>query len=144
MAYTFDGPNKRIVLPAGVTTLDLIDLHSRWKDWMQAGNAKYALAFGTVGGDIPSIPLYLFERNGWTIVLPAANQVLNVTNGILEKEGGGDPFTDAAGSYSVHINRVVPGIAIGYSSTGGSGGASAAEVWAHPKALTVGKFLGLS
>ena len=151
MAYTFDGPNKRIYLPIGPTTLDLVDLHSRWKDWVLAGNAQYLPAFGTVGGEIIDIPLYLFERNGWLTVLPAANQVLNVIGGVYVKEGEGDPFIDAVGSYSVHINRQVPGIAIGYSSEGGGVAptvdAIASEIMLRIDAknfLTVTKFIGLS
>lgn len=148
MAYTFDGPNKRIYLPIGPTTLDLVDLHSRWKDWVLLGNAQYLPAFGTVGGEIIDIPLYLFELNGWVVVLPEANQDLNVVGGVFVKSGGGDPFMNASGSYSVHINRQVPGIAIGYSTGGSSLTASdvADEIMLRVDAknfLTVVKFLGL-
>ena len=121
MAYTFDGVTKRISLSAGTVSLDLVDLHSRWKDWVLAGHAGYAQAFRTVGGDIPAIPLYLFLLNGWRIVPQAANHTLTVANGILEVDGGGEPFVDPAGSYSIRINREAPGIAIGYSSSGVSG-----------------------
>lgn len=127
MSYTFDGPSKRITLYTGTVTLDLVDLHSRWKDWVLAGNAKYAVAFRAVGGDIPAIPLYLFLLDGWRIVPQGADHVLTVTDGILEVDGGGDPFVDPAGSYKIRINRETPGIAIGYSSPGGSG-PSAAEI----------------
>jgi hypothetical protein len=120
MAYTFDGSTKRITL-IGITTLDLIDLHSRWKDWVLAGNAASLPAFGTVGGEITAIPLYLFLKNGWRIVPISADHVLTVVNGILEVEGGGDPFVDPAGAYKIRINRQTPGIAIGYSSSGTTG-----------------------
>lgn len=65
---TFDGPNKLIILAA--TSLDLAGLWSAWKDWLLAGNAGYALALETVGGEPidPTagtlVPLYLFIRNG--------------------------------------------------------------------------------
>jgi len=121
MAYTFDGTTKRITLSGGTVTLDLIDLHSRWKDWVSAGNAQYAQAFRAVGGDIPAIPLYLFLLNGWRIVPQSADHTLAVTNGILEVDGGGDPFVDPLGDFAIRINRETPGIAIGYSSTGVSG-----------------------
>lgn len=124
MAYTFDGVNKRITLSTGTVTLDLIDLHSRWKDWVGLGNAKYAQAFRAIGGDIPAIPLYLFLLNGWRVVPQSANHILSVTNGIFEVDGGGDPFVDPAGTYVIHINRETPGIAIGYSTNGVAGPSS--------------------
>lgn len=127
MAYTFDGTTKRVTLPSGMVTLDLVDLHSRWKDWILAGHAECLLAFSTVGGEITEIPLYLFMLNGWLIVPQSANHVLNVTNGVLVGQGAADPFTDPAGSYKIRINRQVPGIAIGYSTTGG-GGPTAADI----------------
>ena len=126
MSYTFNGTTKRITLPSGMVTLDLIDLHSRWKDWL-AGNAECLLAFATVGGEITEIPLYLFLQNGWLIVPQSANHTLTVTNGILVGQGGADPFTDPAGAYKIRINRQTPGIAIGYSTNGGSG-PTAAEI----------------
>lgn len=128
MAYTFDGSTKRVTLPSGMVTLDLIDLHSRWKEWILAGHAECLLAFSTVGGEITEIPLYLFLQNGWLIVPQSANHVLNVTNGILVGQGAADPFTDPVGSYKIRINRQVPGIAIGYSTSGGSSGPSAADI----------------
>lgn len=121
MAYTFNGTTKRITLSTGTVTLDLVDLHSRWKDWVLAGNAECLLAFSTVGGEITEIPLYLFMQNGWLIVPQSANHTLTVTNGILVGQGSADPFTDPAGAYKIRINRQTPGIAIGYSTTGGSG-----------------------
>lgn len=140
LAPTFDGTTKRITLSATTVTLDLIALHSHWKQWVLAGNASSLIAFGTVGGDITAIPLYLFLKNGWRIVPQSADHALTVTNGILEVEGGGDPFVDPAGSYKIRINRETPGIAIGYS-TGGSTAPSANEVasavWAHASATEI-------
>lgn len=132
--YTFNGTTKRIQLPTGMVTLDLIDLHSRWKDWVRNNNAESLLAFSTVGGEILEIPLYLFMLNGWLIVPQAADHTLTVTNGILVGQGIQDPFTDPIGSYKVRINRQTPGIAIGYSVSGGTGPSAAeiaAAVWAY-------------
>lgn len=121
MAYTFNGVTKRITLSSGTVALDLLDLHSRWKEWLLLGNAGYEQAFRAVGGDIPAIPLYLFILNGWRIVPQGADHTLSVVNGVFEVEGGGDPFVDPAGSYKIRINREAPGIAIGYSSNGTAG-----------------------
>ena len=134
MAYTFNGSTKRITLPSGMVTLDLIDLFSRWKDWVLAGNAECLLAFSTVGGEITEIPLYLFMLNGWLIVPQSADHVLTVINGVLVGQGSADPFTDPAGSYKIRINRQAPGIAIGYSTSGSTGPTAAdiaAAVWAY-------------
>lgn len=128
MAYTFNGVAKTITLSSGTLTVDLVDLHSRWKDWAFTDNAGYAQAFRAIGGDIPAIPLYLFILNGWKIVPQAANHTLSVVNGILEVEGGGDPFIDPVGNYKIRINRETPGIAIGYSTTGGTSGPSAENI----------------
>ena len=144
MAYTFNGSTKRITLSAGTVTLNLTDLHSRWKDWVLAGNAECLLAFSTVGGEITEIPLYLFMLNGWLIVPQSADHTLTVTGGVLVGQGGADPFTDPAGAYKIRINRQVPGIAIGYSTSGGAGpttadiaAAAAAAVMAALNATTI-------
>jgi hypothetical protein len=133
MSYTFNGTTKRIILPTGMVTLDLVALYSSWKNWVLAGNAECLLAFSTVGGEITEIPLYLFMQNGWLIVPQSANHTLTVTNGILVGQGGADPFTDPSGSYKIRINRQTPGIAIGYSTNGGSG-PTAADIAAAVRA----------
>lgn len=131
MAYTFDGAQKLVVLSAGTTGVVLADLYSRWKDWLLSGNAGYALAFDTVGGDPIDagtlVPLYLFLKNGWRIRPQEATHTLKVTDGILVVSGGGDPFVNTLGNYSVRVNFSQPVQAFGYSSTGGSG-PTAAEI----------------
>jgi hypothetical protein len=121
VAYTFNGVTKRITLSSGTVVLDLIDLHSRWKDWLLLGNAGFVQAFGTVGGETPKIPLYLFVSNGWKIVPQSANHALSVINGVLETDDASEPFVDPAGGYSIRIKLESPGIAIGYSSSGSTG-----------------------
>lgn len=138
MAYTFNGTTKRITLSS--VTLDLVDLHSRWKEWLLLDNAGFEQAFKAVGGDIPAIPLYLFLLNSWRIVPMAADHTLTVMNGVLEVDGGGDPFVDPVGSYKIRLNRQTPGIAIGYSTTGTTGPSSediAAAVLAELSATVI-------
>ena len=156
MAYTFDGPNKLILLNIGTLNINLSDLWSRYKDWAHTSdNAKYLPMADTVGGedvDVTTgtrVPLYLFLLNGWRIRPQEANHALGVGGGILLVDGGGDPFVSTVGPYNVRITNSQPVQAIGYS-TSGTSGPSAAEtasaVWAHPftsKLLTVAKFLGL-
>ena len=149
MSYTFDGVAKKIYLPSGMTVLNLQDLYSRWKDWVRTSyNSKYPLAFYAVGGDIPEIPLYLFEQNEWYTVPQQADHTLEVIQGVYVRAGGGDPFTDPTGAYKIRINRQVPGIAIGYSLNGNSSTVEqiADEVMLRMQQmnyLTVTKFLGL-
>lgn len=128
MALSFDGPNKLIILSAGTVVLDIADCYSRWKDWLLAGNAQYAQAFNSVGGDPidPSagtfIPLYAFLLNGWRVRPQEATHTLNVTNGILLVDGGGDPFVNTTGSYIVRVNYSQPVQAITVSTGGAAAG----------------------
>lgn len=121
---TFDGPNKLVILSS--STLDLQVLWSDWKDWLLEGNAGYALAFDTVGGEPidptagTMVPLYLFVLNGWKIRPMESDHTLSVTNGSLIVDGGGDPFVSTLGDYTVRIRYQQPVQAIGYSTSGGA------------------------
>lgn len=133
MAYTFDGLNKRVILSTGTVTLSCTDLWSRYVDWLAIGdNSKYITAFRTVGRDESDIPLYLFinDIDGWAIVPQSSNHVLAVTDGVLKTESGssGNPFVFPAGSFNIQIDRQVPGVAIGYSTTGETTGPTLAEI----------------
>jgi hypothetical protein len=128
MAITFDGPTKIITLSTGTTTLDVVDLYSRWKDWIAEGNANYLPAFLAVGGETIDaiagtvIPLYAFLLNGWVIRPQAASHTLNVVGGVLLVEGGGDPFINPIGSFSVRINYQNPVQAITVATGGAAAG----------------------
>ena len=128
MAITFNGDTRVISLSTGTTTLSVHDLYSRWKDWLLlSDNIKYPPIFSVVGGDTidqsagTSIPLYAFLLNNWKIKPQEANHTLNVTDGILLVDGGGDPFKNTDGSYTVRILFQQPVQAIGFSTTGGGG-----------------------
>lgn len=171
MTINFDGDNLEISLSTGTTTLDVVDLYSRWKDWVKiSDNAKYLVAFARadapgvpLGGDDidliagTTVPVYLFLTNGWRIRPQEASHTLTVTSGILLVLGGGDPFLDTLGTFTVRINYQQPVQAITVA-TGGAG-ATAQEVWEYPvpvtpvagsfgefvarKLLTISKYLGL-
>ena len=140
MAITFDGPNKLMILSSGTIVLNVPDLYSRWKDWVQlSDNSKYIPAFYTsesraIGGDPidlaagTSIPFYDYLTNGWRIRPHEANHTLVVTGGVLLVDGGGDPFVNTLGSFTVRINYQQPVQAITVA-TGGGGGASASDIW---------------
>jgi hypothetical protein len=165
MAYSFDGPNKIILLTSGTTTFEVKDMYSRWKDWVKTGdNSKFLEAFSVVGGDSTSgsnfIYPYFFLENGWRVRPQEADHQLQV-DGALLVQGGGNPYVQTVGTYQVQVIADVPVRAEGVD-LGGGGGPTASEiadaVWDEPltghttsstfgelmqKLLTVGKFLGL-
>lgn len=155
MALTFDGPTKRISI-SSATTLSVRDLWSRAVDWWLTGdNSKYEFPMTQVGGDDidtaagTKIPIYAFLRAGWRIKPQESSHTLNVTDGVLLVDGGGDPFVATNGSFVVRVNYQQPVQAISFS-TGGGGGLSEAQVQAACAAalaaanvLTTGKFIAL-
>jgi len=139
MAYTIDPANKRIVLDSANVTAQSI--YAAWVDWVAIGdNAKYLPAFSAVGGDDLGggifIPAYYFLLNGWRVRPMEADQTLTVT-GNLFVEGGGDPIVHTLGTYNVLVKSVVPVQAQAVSTSGGSGGATADDIWAHASAVAL-------
>jgi hypothetical protein len=129
MAISFDGPNRIITLSTGTTSLSVRGLYSRWKEWLLIGdNSKYFPPFVTVGGDDidpgagTAIPFYAFLINGWRIRPYEGNHTLNVSDGVLLVEGGGDPFLNTLSAYTVRINYQQPVQAITVATGGGGGG----------------------
>jgi hypothetical protein len=125
---SFDGPTKTITLSTGTTQVSVLDLWSRWVDWfLTSDNSKYLPAFKQVGGDDidpvsgTTVPIYAFLMNGWRISPQEANHTLSVQDGILLVDGGGDPFNNTEGAYTVRINYQQPVQAITVASGGGGG-----------------------
>lgn len=134
MAISFDGAAKIITLSSGVVELGVRDLWSRWVDWAATSdNSKFLPAMRTVGGDDidtvagTRIPIYTYLLNGWRIKPDEVDHTLDVVDGILLVDGGGDPFADTAGAYTVRVNYQQPVQAITVA-TGGSGAPSAATI----------------
>jgi hypothetical protein len=126
MGYSIDGSTKVITLTSGTTSVSVRDLWSRWVDWFLTGdNSKYLPAFVNVGGDDidesagTKIPIYAFLMNGWKIKPQEANHTLTISDGILLVNGGGDPFNNTMGAYTVRINYQQPVQAISFSAEGG-------------------------
>lgn len=132
MPITFDGATKRIVLDS--TSVTASELWSRWVDWAQA-NPQWLPAFRQVGGDDLGgglfIPVYFFLLNGWRVRPLEGNHALVIT-GNLFVEGGGVPVVNTLGAFNVSVQYTVPVQAQGISTSGGSGGATAAQVWQQP------------
>lgn len=126
-------PSRHLIILQTNTT-SATELYSRSVDWLASDdNSKYNSIFRIAGGDDLggglSIPPYFFLQNSWRIKPMEANQTLTVT-GNLFVESGGDPIVSTDGVFQVLIKSVVPVLAQGISTTGGSG-ASAADVWAY-------------
>ena len=131
---TFNGSTKRVIMDAASTTLNVVGMYSDWVDWALTGNnlAYNALADEVGGNDIDtgagtSIPVYVFLANSWRIAPDEADHTLAVTTGVVLVSGGGDPFVDTAGAYTVRINYQQPVQAITVS-TGGTVAPSASEM----------------
>lgn len=150
MSLSFNGVAKVITLSVGTTTLGVRELWSRWVDWVvTSDNSKYLPAFAQVGGnDIDvltgtSIPIYLFMLNGWKIRPQESNHTLTVYDGVLVVDGGGDPFVETLGAYTVRVNYSQPVQAITVATGGGAPidvPAVASAVW--QKLLTSGQIPG--
>jgi hypothetical protein len=127
MVAIFNGTTKTITLTPGTTSVSVRRLWSDWVDWfLTDDNSKFLPAFKTVGGDDidptqgTKIPIYSFLENGWKIKPQEANHTLTINDGILLVNGGGDPFINTIGAYTVRINYQQPVQAISFT-TGGSG-----------------------
>lgn len=127
MTITFDGITKIATLGAGTNSLSVTDIWSRWVDWLSINdNSKYLPMFNLVGGDSiditagTSIPFYAFLLNGWKIKPQENNHTLSVFGGVLLVSGGGDPFINTIGPFTVRVNYSQPVQAVTVSTSGGN------------------------
>jgi len=132
MAIAFDPANKRVILDSASVTAT--ELYSRSADWLATDdNAKYGAVFRQVGGDDLggglSIPPYFFLQAPWRVRPMESSHNLTIT-GNLFVEGGGVPVVSTLGTFQVNVNYTVP-VQAQAVSTGGSSGATAAQVWQH-------------
>lgn len=128
MGFSFDGPSKVITLTSGTTQVSIRDLWSRWIDWfLTSDNSKFPIAFEQVGGNPIDattgtyVPVYIFIKNDWKLKPQESNHTLNVYDGIIVVDGGGDPFIDTIGAFTVRIKYSQPVQAITVSTSGGGG-----------------------
>lgn len=112
--YIFDGA-ERLITMTGDLEINVPDMYSRWKQWVKdTDGAKNAMAFDSVGGNTISaaagteIPPYIFIKNGWGVRPQESDHTLNVIGGILLRLGGGDPFEDTVGAFTVRVNYQQP------------------------------------
>lgn len=124
-AVTFTGSTKRIVCDAANTSLDVRALYTEWVDWALLGsNLRFLPAFITQGyttidpGAGTKIPAYAYLINGWRVRPQEANHTLDVNGGVLLVDGGGDPFVNTLGAYTVRVNYQQPVQAIVVNTAG--------------------------
>ena len=130
MAFTFDGAAKTITHSGG--TLSVAEMWSRYVDWLAVGdNSKYGSLLYTVGRDKDDIALYVFLEQGVRIVVSNNTIPTVVTAGVLKTSDDSDPFGGAV----VNVRYDKPVSAIGYSTTGGTAGPSAADIAAAVLAM---------
>ena len=129
MAITFDSVNRRIIRDS--TFVEVRDVYSRWKEWVQAGNAEFPAAFRVVGGDPLAgglfISSYFFLLNGWRIRPLEQDQTLTI-EGNIAVDGGGVPVVPTLGTFNVVVQYVIPVAAQAYDASGSGGSASAEEI----------------
>jgi hypothetical protein len=111
--YTINYTNKRIIMNSGETVYDVRGAYSKWKDDIfLSDNFTYDFAFSVLGNvvyDPPKrVPPFTSLTNNWKIRPDEANHTLTVSGGILYVDGGGDPFVNTLGAYTVRIKYVQP------------------------------------
>jgi hypothetical protein len=157
----FDGSTKLIRITAaptnGVVSIDVKkDLYSDGKeDWISDPSLSRlqfpirSLGGDTIGGGL-SVGSYFFLDNtsGWRIRPYEGNHQLNVFGNLYGEDPDLPIYTATTGSYVIPILQErsslsqVSTVETGGGTTSGSG-SSANDIWAHPKALTVGRFIAL-
>lgn len=111
--YTFDGQNRIISLDLGVVELEVIDMYSRWKEWVSIGeNAKFSNAFSVIGGEPINtdgsqvISPYFFFINGWKLRPQEANHQLTINGNLLSLDGT-QPTIPTLGGYEVFVRTIL-------------------------------------
>ena len=137
MSYTFDGPNKLIILNAGTTYVSIREMYSSWKEWVVAGNAQFLPAISYIGSDpVPggTLGTTYFLENGWKIRPQEANHTLTVVGNLYSRDGS-DAFVNTIGTWNVRIVSVISTL-VETVSTSGSGISAAAIAQAVRTELT--------
>jgi len=132
---------------SGIITLDFRrDIYSDGKeDWRVIDAlSKHAFPIRAVGGDpLPgslALDPTFFISAPWRILPYDADHELIVVGNVYREDGASIVKTRPGRTI---IATLATTFSAGASGSGSGGGSSADDVWAHAKALTVGKYLGL-
>jgi len=124
----------------GVLTLDVrkyvySDMKKDWKETAALNKFKFPL-FGPVGGNVivpgeKYISPYYFLKYDWTMRPYEANHTLYLENAYLLLDGGGEPWNNTLGGYTVNVRDSIPADAYAIVEAGGDPDTIAAAVWAY-------------
>jgi len=132
---TFDGENRIIRVNEGVTELDIkTDVYSDWKEWVKSmpDNAGWLPAIRTIGGDSTvsgqrAGDIY-FLINNWKLYIDLTK--VKVT-GVLFSDNFDSAYFDNNGVIQFPA-QVASLVTTAETTSGSSGGATAADVWQYP------------
>jgi hypothetical protein len=104
---TFNGSLKLFICDIGTTFIDVAELYSAWKEWVQSGQGiNYLPAFEAIGGQ--PLPGGLFAGqtyfliNNWKIKPQEANHSLTILGNLYTSDGS--PTTVSVAGYTIEIN----------------------------------------
>lgn len=127
MAIIFNGATTTIELESGVTSYDVADIYSRWKDWvLLSDNSKYLPAFRQVGGDplgggvFTAVSTFIRNDYGWTIKPPEEDIQIVLRGNLYPEDPNLSYYSPTVGGYDTVIRTDLSGVAFGVSTSGGS------------------------
>jgi hypothetical protein len=134
----FNGSNKTITitLPTTTTTVDAVEVYSKWKEWVATGNEQWLPAFSNSVGNDPLgggsyLGQYLFLNNhlGWRIGTTgtAGQKVLYLTGNLYGVDPDSPIIDNSAYASDVTVIFERSSLASGVA-TGGSSGPTPDEV----------------
>lgn len=111
--YTFDGVNKLVKLN-NTGSVDVVDMFSRWKEWVLTGsNAMYLQAMRSVGGDpltsTTNLGRTYFLTNGWLLQPTSSNYNLTINGNLYAEYLSGstyvtqEPISQPSGSWKILV-----------------------------------------
>ncbi len=126
--YSFDGQTRIVTLDFGVTSFNVQDFYSRWKEWViLSDNSKWSQAMLAIGGEPLGggqfISAYIILLNGWKLRPYEANHSLTVL-GNLSTDDESPAFIPTLGNFNVIIREQVTSNSITtlIETAAGSGG----------------------
>jgi hypothetical protein len=124
----------------GTLTLDVkqniySDMKKDWKEIAALNKFKFPLSF-PVGGNVivpgeKYISPYYFLQYDWTMRPYEGDHTLYLENAYLLLDGGGDPWNNTLGGYTVNVRDSIPADAFTIVEAGGDPDTIAAAVWAY-------------
>lgn len=110
------------------------DMKKDWKENSALNKFKFPFS-GPVGGNIvkgdQAISPFYFMKYGWYLRPYEADHTLYLENGYLLLVGGGDPWLQTVGDFTVKVRDTVPADAFAIAGSGATPAEIAAAVWAY-------------